>query len=349
MKIVADENIAGLHEYFSSYGEIVSSSGRNISHKDIRQADALLVRSVTKVNRALLEHSTVRFVGSCTVGTDHLDLEWLEQEKMHWAYAPGCNAKAVVDYVFSCLFRLNIDLSTVLVGIVGCGNVGGLLDAKLTELGVRTLCCDPFLSNTPEKNYVALEQALAVCDVLCLHTPLTKTGLHPTWHLICADNLAKMKKNAVLLNAGRGAVVDNQALLEHIARCPDFRTVLDVWEDEPCISSSLLDRVTLATPHIAGYSQAGKWRGTHMIHKRFCEVFGLRPHVNPQLTGMSAADREAGVSLRDYVLGVYDPDRDSRQLKETGHLMDRERARAFDDFRKRYIPRPELGKLLDRT
>lgn len=345
MKIVADENIAGLQEYFSSYGEIIPLQGRNMSAKDLWQADALLVRSVTTVDKVLLEQSSLRFVGSCTIGTDHLDTEWLDQQQIHWAYAPGCNAKAVVDYVLSCLLSIDVDLSLITVGIVGCGNVGGLLDRQLAQLGVRTLCCDPFLSSSPEKSYVTLEQMLPACDVLCLHTPLTKIEPYPTWHLMHADNLALMKKNAVLLNAGRGAVVDNKALLEHMCCYPDFKTVLDVWEDEPCISPSLLEQTTIATPHIAGYSLAGKWRGTDMIHKSFCEVFGLSPQVSPQITGMFAADRESGISLRDYVLSIYDPDRDSRQLKETARLKNPERGVAFDRLRKQYKPRHELGNL----
>lgn len=347
MKIVADENIAGLKEYFSSCGDIIPLQGRSIAAKDLQQADALLVRSVTVVDRALVEQSSLRFVGSCTIGTDHLDTEWLRQQQIPWAYAPGCNAKAVVDYVLSCLLALDIDLSRIVVGVVGCGSVGGLLDHQLAQLGVRTLCCDPFLVSTPEKSYVTLEQMLPLCDVVCLHTPLTKTGPHPTWHLLHAANLLLMKKNAVLLNAGRGAVVDNQALLEHINRYPGFRTILDVWEHEPCISPSLLERVTIATPHIAGYSMAGKWQGTDMVYKSFCEVFGLSPQVNPPLTGMFAADRKAGVPLRDYALAIYDPDRDSRQLKAIAPLTDPERGAAFDRLRKQYIPRPEFGNFFD--
>lgn len=345
MKIVADENIAGLQEYFSAYGEIIPLSGRHISAKDLRHADALLVRSITTVDKTLLEHSPLRFVGSCTIGTDHLDTEWLDQQQIPWAYAPGCNAKAVVDYVLSCLLALDLDLSRIVVGVVGCGSVGGLLDNQLTRLGVRTLCCDPFLSNTQQTTYIPLEEILPACDVLCLHTPLTKTGPYPTWHLMHADNLALMKKNAVLLNAGRGAVVDNQALLEHVCRYRDFKTVLDVWEDEPCIPASLLERVTISTPHIAGYSLAGKWRGSDMIHKSFCEVFGLSPQANPQISGMLAADHEPGISLRDYVLAIYNPDKDSCQLKETATLTDPERGAAFDSLRKQYKPRRELGNL----
>jgi len=348
MKIVADENIAGLQEYFSACGEIISLPGRNISAKDLRQADALLVRSVTTVNRALLEQSPLRFIGSCTIGTDHLDTEWLDQQQISWAYAPGCNAKAVVDYVLSCLLALEIDLSTVAVGIVGCGNVGARLDNELALLGVKTLCCDPFLSRMPERKYVSLEQVLSACDVVCLHTPLTTTGPHPTWHLIDGARLTLMKQKAVLLNAGRGPVVDNEALLEYSNRHPDFRIVLDVWENEPCISSSLLNRVTIATPHIAGYSLAGKWQGTAMIHKSFCECFGLPQQVRPLPGDIFAKDRENNVSLRDYVLGIYDPARDSIRLKETAFLGDAERGEAFDHLRKQYLPRRELGNLLGR-
>jgi erythronate-4-phosphate dehydrogenase len=349
MKIVADENIAGLQEYFSAYGEIIPLEGRSISAKDLQQADALLVRSVTAVNQALLERSTLRFVGSCTIGTDHLDTEWLDQQQIHWAHAPGCNAKAVVDYVLACLLTLEVDLTSAVVGIVGCGSVGGLLERQLSQLGISTLCCDPFLPSTQKKTYIALEQMLPLCDVLCLHTPLTKTGAYPTWHLVHENNLVKMKKNALLLNAGRGAVVDNLALLKHMEKYPDFRAVLDVWENEPKILPSLLEQATLATPHIAGYSLAGKWRGTEMVHQNFCQFFGWPVPVRTSVTGMIAADRDPAVSLRDYVLAVYDPCQDSCRLKEISRLPEAQRAAAFDNIRKQYVARRELGALVGRS
>jgi erythronate-4-phosphate dehydrogenase len=344
MKIVADENIAGLREFFSAHGEIIPLAGRKISARDLHEADALLVRSVTPVHRTLLEHSPVRFVGSCTIGIDHLDIAWLGQQGIHLAYAPGCNAKAVVDYVLSCLLALDLDIATLTVGIVGCGNVGGLLNQRLRHLGIRTLCCDPFLADTAETAYIPLAAMLPVCDVLCVHTPLTHGGAHPTWHLMGRDNLALMKTNAVLLNAGRGAVVDTQALLEHLYRHPGFATVLDVWEHEPHISGELLERVSIATPHVAGYSLAGKWRGSAMIHKSFCEFFGLAVGTDPVFPPMSAPPAPPDMLLKEYVLGVYDPLEDSRLLKATAYLDEHQRAIAFDRLRRDYVLRLELGE-----
>lgn len=348
MKIVADENIAGLREFFADSGELVTLPGRTLSARDVQDADVLLVRSVTAVNRALLEHSAVRFVGSCTIGTDHFDLAYLQERRIHWAHAPGCNAPAVVDYVQACLLALDVDISTAVVGIVGCGNVGALLQQRLSNLGVHTLCCDPFLKNSRDITYHSLREILPRCDVLCLHTPLTLDGPHPTRHLIGENELRQMKANALLLNAGRGAVVDNQALLEHLLQQPHFCAVLDVWENEPLPLGPLLERASIATPHIAGYSLAGKWRGTYMIYQSFCNYFSAPPRSGLSLPAGALAEPDDGSTggidrrLKEKILAIYDPRQDSAQLKETLTLDDSARALAFDALRKNYLPRKEL-------
>src|SRR6478735_7571557 len=219
-KIVADENIAYAQHFFADIGELILLPGRAISRSDVQDADILLVRSVTPVNRELLEGSTVRFVGSCTIGTDHIDKQWLSENNIHFSYAPGCNAQAVVEYVLAALYTLEVDFSASKVGIVGCGNVGGNLLRHLQSVGIDVVGCDPLLlnSNLPLVDF----ETILECDVICLHTPLTKTGAYPTYHLFDESVINALKPGTILLNAGRGAVIDNVALLQRIENSSDL-------------------------------------------------------------------------------------------------------------------------------
>lgn len=277
MHIVADENIPLVEKFFTDFGEIVRIPGRTMTAADVKDADILLVRSVTKVNESLLKGSKVRFVGTATIGTDHIDTEYLEQNRIGFASAPGCNAQAVVDYVLSALSVVidtrGIDFRDLTVGIVGIGNVGSLLRQRLEDMKVNVLACDPF-KDQEEEGLVSLDEILTA-DVVTLHTPITKKGEHPTYHLINAERLAQMKPDAVLINSARGGVVDNPALKAHLANHEDFCAILDVWENEPELDTELLSLCSLGTPHIAGYSLDGKMRGTEMIYQAACEVFGL--------------------------------------------------------------------------
>ena len=277
MHIVADENIPLVEKFFTDFGEIVRIPGRTMTAADVKDADILLVRSVTKVNESLLKGSKVRFVGTATIGTDHIDTEYLEQNRIGFASAPGCNAQAVVDYVLSALSVVidtrGIDFRDLTVGIVGIGNVGSLLRQRLEDMKVNVLACDPF-KDQEEEGLVSLDEILTA-DVVTLHTPITKKGEHPTYHLINAERLAQMKPDAVLINSARGGVVDNPALKAHLANHEDFSAIMDVWENEPELDTELLSLCSLGTPHIAGYSLDGKMRGTEMIYQAACEVFGL--------------------------------------------------------------------------
>jgi len=337
MKIVADDNISLLEEYFSPHGQVTSLSGRNITRNDVADADVLLVRSVTRVDAQLLSGSAVKFVGSCTIGTDHLDTVWLGQQGIHWCNAPGCNADAVVDYVLASLFALGIDLqqlrnSGFTVGVVGCGNVGSRLVKRLQKIGITTLCCDPFKRT---RNYIPLETLIPQCDVVCLHTPLTRAGRHPTFHLINEHKLPRFRKNAILLNAGRGAVIDNNALLAHMNCHPEFRAILDVWENEPAISAALLQAASIATPHIAGYSVEGKQRGTEMIYAEFCKFFNVSSLLAVENEESIVLDSRHFASLRELVLACYDPMKDTAELK---HAL-----QSFDQLRKFYVYRREFS------
>jgi erythronate-4-phosphate dehydrogenase len=278
VQIVADENIPLLDQFFSEFGDIVRVPGRTMTAADVADADILIVRSVTQVNEQLLAGSKVKFVGTATIGTDHIDLDYLEKAGIGFRSAPGCNAQAVVDYVLSALSVLvdsrGIAFTELSVGIVGLGNVGLLLRNRLEEMDVEVIGVDPFKDPEDVGVLSSFEEALSA-DVVTFHTPMTKSGDHPTWHMLNAETLAKMKPDACLINAARGAVVDNAALLEHLKANDDFSAILDVWEGEPEINTELLDYCWLGTPHIAGYSLDGKMRGTEMVYHGVCEFFGL--------------------------------------------------------------------------
>ncbi|MGE8310635.1 MAG: NAD(P)-dependent oxidoreductase, partial [Pseudomonas protegens] len=218
MLIVADENIPLIEEFFAGFGEIRRFPGRAIDRATVEQADVLLVRSVTQVDRQLLEGSPVRFVGTCTIGTDHLDLEHFQQAGITWSSAPGCNARGVVDYVLGSLLTLaeieGVDLAQRCYGVVGAGEVGGRLIEVLRGLGWNVLVCDPQRQAAEGGDYVSLEQLLERCDVISLHTPLTKSGQDSTWHLLDRQRLNRLRHGTWLINAARGPVVDNQALRE---------------------------------------------------------------------------------------------------------------------------------------
>ena len=322
LKIVADENIAYAQHFFADIGELILLSGRAISHSDVQDADILLVRSVTLVNRELLEGSSVRFVGSCTIGTDHIDTQWLSENSIHFSYAPGCNAQAVVEYVLAALRALDVDLPASKVGIVGCGNVGGRLLRYLQRIDVDVVGYDPLLMNS-DLPLVDFETILT-CDVICLHTPLTKSGAHSTYHMFDTSVINSLKPGTVLLNAGRGAVIDNAALLQRIENSADLNVVLDVWENEPAINGDLLAHVAIGTPHIAGYSAEGKLRGTEMVYEALCNILGC---------DQTAAPVVLGGDVIPYAIFA-----DDAALREQYPI---DGALAFDRLRKHYKPRRE--------
>lgn len=348
MKIVADENIPFVEECFGALGEIVRLPGRDMTRADLAEADVLLVRSVTQANEALLAGTPVRFVGTCTIGVDHLDLDYFERTGIEWASAPGCNANSVVEYVYAALAHLDVDWQGKTLGIIGCGNVGGRLHRRMRAQGVDCRCYDPFLSVEDNPDLTDLDSVLH-SDIVCCHTPLTKSGPHPSFHLLGAAQLRQLKPGAVLLNAGRGAVVDNQALLAHLQAGADLQVVLDVWEPEPAISRPLLQRVALGSPHIAGYSYDGKIQGTHMIYEALCRHLGLAPAVRlddlrPQVTDPERTFKAGDfwTSLQALIPEVYAIAEDDRRLRELAEAGEQDFAKGFDQLRKQYPKRREF-------
>lgn len=350
MKIVADENIPLVNEFFGRLGHVVRLPGRQMAAADVQQSDALIVRSVTQVSPQLLAGSRVKFVGTCTIGVDHLDHAYLDQQAIRWSSAPGCNANSVVEYVYAALCHLNINWLDKSFGIIGCGNVGGLLYRRLKAQGVNVRCYDPNLNLAQNPDLASLDEVLA-CELISMHTPLVTQGPHPSFHLLGREQLLKLREGAVLLNCGRGPVIDNQALIKVLKERPDLRVVLDVWEPEPDISLELLDLVQLGTPHIAGYSYDGKLNGTEMIYQACCHHFGLEPKASlaqlvPALQDnrLLAPDGLTPWELaRVLIKQVYDIAADDARLRElAARAGEADFGKGFDDQRKHYPRRREF-------
>ncbi|WAJ39535.1 4-phosphoerythronate dehydrogenase PdxB [Pseudomonas sp. GOM7] len=353
MQIVADENIPLLDEFFAGFGDIRRLPGRAITAQDVCDADLLLVRSVTRVDRALLASSRVRFVGTCTIGTDHLDLEYFAQAGIAWSSAPGCNARGVVDYVLSSVLTLaereGVDPASRVYGVVGAGQVGGRLVELLQGLGWQVRVCDPPRQADEGGDFVSLETIIAECDVISLHTPLDAS----TRHLFDTARLAALKPGAWLINASRGAVVDNAALRALLPQRPDLKVVLDVWEGEPQVDVELAALCQLATPHIAGYSLDGKLRGTAQIYQACCRTLGVPEQVRlndllptPWLSEITLnGSADPTWVLASLCRAVYDPRRDDADFRRSLVGGAEARRAAFDRLRKHYPMRREIDGL----
>ncbi len=286
MKIVADQSIQGLEYYFKSYGDVRTLPDYAINANSVKEADCLLVRSTVSVNAELLAATNVRFVGSCTIGTDHLDLPFFKQAGIAWGHAPGCNAQAVSEYVLQgviawCLVE-NRNLEGLRVGVIGYGHVGRQVVEKLTLFGAECYIYDPLLRVRAAANkenilkavqFVSFEEALQT-DVISLHVPLVLNGPYPTKHLIGVRAFEVMQANSLLINTSRGAVLDEQAYYQavHVGMAP--KIIADVFVGEPDINPKMIEYCFSATPHIAGHSYIGKERGTQQVFDVFVKHFG---------------------------------------------------------------------------
>ena len=275
MQVVIDKGIPFLDGVFPSDIEVLHLSPEEITPCAVRNADALFVRTRTRINKELLQGSKVRFVATATIGFDHIDQSYCREAGIHWVSCPGCNAQAVCDYVEEAIasspHRL-IASSPITIGIVGYGNVGKLVAQMAENHGCRVLLSDPPLGIGS-----SLKEIAPQCDVLTFHTPLTYDGEYPTYHLCDAEILRLCKPNALIINAARGGVIDEQALLSHLIASSPHRLIasIDCWENEPQLNRELLQRVDLASFHIAGYSIAGKMKASEMCLHAFCEFFSL--------------------------------------------------------------------------
>lgn len=355
MKIIADANIPFVKDCFSSIGEVKVFSGREITPAVVDDADCLLVRSVTRVDSDLLASSKVRFVGTATIGVDHIDIEYLAKNNVGFASAPGSNANSAAEYVIAALLEVGqkykIKLEGKSIGVIGVGNVGSRVEKKVRALGMKVLLNDPPLQRkTGDAKYLPLEE-LYDCDFITLHTPLTFEGVDKTFHLADEKFFKSLKGGCIFLNTSRGGVVDTEALKTSIRSGQLETTILDVWENEPNIDIELLEMVDIGTPHIAGYSLDGKIAGMIMIYKAVCEYFGVRAKFDikdflpepavPQLkiNPNSGSGRDV---LRQAVEKIYRISEDDLKLRQILDRPEKKRGEFFDSLRKNYPVRREF-------
>ena len=260
MKAVIDDKIPYIKGQIEKLIEqTVYLKGSDIGPHDVADADILVVRTRTHCNEALLQGSRVRLIVTATIGHDHLDKDYLQRAGIQWTNCPGCNASSVMQYVHNSLLALGLLRKGLTVGVVGVGHVGTLVANDLERKGLNVLRCDP-----PKGEKYTLPQLAEVCDIITFHTPLTKEGEHPTYHLADAAFFASLKKHPLIINSSRGAVVDNEALLHALQSGQVSNAVIDTWEGEPKLNLQLLEKAVIATPHIAGYSADGKANATRM-------------------------------------------------------------------------------------
>ncbi len=357
MNIFYDENMPFAEEFF---GQVITDgrapilhpfNGRNLNAEMVADADVLLVRSITKVNRELLSlNSSLGFVGTATIGVDHIDQAYLASRNIPFYSSPGCNAISVAEYVLSALIvlaeRYRFKLSDKTFGIVGAGNTGSRLSEKLNALGIKHLLCDPILAASGDnRHFSSLEEVLA-CDIISLHVPLTSSGEDQTYHLLNDENIAQLSAEQILINACRGEVVDNQALLAKKIKGIAPKLVLDVWENEPSILKDLIPYTEIATAHIAGYSLEGKARGTEMLYQALCKQLNLPikssliDFLPPAVIGEVEIKQDFDENLLNPLTKmVYDVRRDDGIFRQQINVQ------GFDHIRKTYPARREFSSV----
>lgn len=352
LTILVDENIPAAEQYFGALGTVRRINGRQITPSQLKGVDALLVRSVTPVNKALLERSPVRFVGTATSGFDHIDRGYLERTGIGFAHAPGSNANSVIEYVLAAIAAVDDQLERLLaggtVGIIGYGVIGRAMAARLDALGIGYCAYDPWLDEASISSPGSLAQVLD-CDVITLHAQLTREQPWPSYHLLTEAELGRIRPDALLINASRGPVVDNSALLHLLGSGGGPTVVLDVWEGEPAINGALLGKVVLGTPHIAGYSLDGKMLATKMLSDELCRHFGLAsPVATSAAAGLEPLRLPQGLSgarlIRYLLQQRYDIHQDDTRLRKAlSGASPAQAAADFDLLRKHYPQRRELA------
>lgn len=278
MKVIVDNKIPyikGIIEQMAD--EVIYLPGKDFTPEVVKEADALLIRTRTCCNRQLLEGSKVRFIGTATIGFDHIDTEYCQEAGITWSNCPGCNAGAVEQYVHAALLLLQqekgLQLKGACLGIVGVGHVGERIRRMAERIGMKVLLNDPPRADAGEQGFTSLDTLARQCDVLTFHTPLIREGKYRTFHLADRTFFQQLQRKPYLLNTSRGEVVETEALLDALNTGAVAGAVIDVWENEPHISRELLDKVFIGTPHIAGYSADGKANATRMVLEAFCRFF----------------------------------------------------------------------------
>jgi len=356
MKIICAETVLLGREALAHAGTTDVLPDREITRDHLLDADALVVRSKTPINRELLEGTPVKFVGTATAGTDHLDIPYLESRGIYWSAAPGCNANSVSEYLVAALLvlgrRHGFDLEGKTIGVIGCGNVGSRVVKKCHALGMNVLRNDPPLAAlSADPDFLPLPAVLAEADIVTLHVPLVKHKPWPTEWMADYIFFEQMKPGAVFINAARGSVCDYDALLAAKQGGAVAQMVIDVWSPEPAFRPDVLEWADLASPHIAGHSYEGKLNGTVACYDELCNFFEIPKIWNvadslpaalvPGLE-IDGANRDDEEVLFDLIQQVYDIETDDALLRDAAVAHEIDRARNFDTLRKSYRVRREF-------
>lgn len=333
-RIIIDNNIPFLKGRLEPVADCVYTDQHGFTPELVRDADAMIIRTRTRCDRALLEGSRVRFIATATIGMDQFDLDWCREAGITVRNAPGCNAPGVAQYVWSALLRAGFDPAKHTLALIGRGNVGTIVAEWGRALGARILVADPPRAEQglTDEDYRPMREIIAQADAVTLHTPYTRTGNHPTHHLIGAPEIELMRPGTILVNAARGPVADNHAVKEAVA-AGRLRAIIDTWEGEPDADPELIQLAETATFHIAGYSAEGKQRATRMALESLAQYFGL----DIDTSGLAPAYKPGNPPSAQAILSSYDPRPDSDALKSAPHLFDQLRA----DYHYRNEPRQQ--------
>lgn len=327
MKIVVDDKIPFIREAISQIStDVIYKPGIAISPDDIHDADALIIRTRTRCDETLLKGSKVSFIATATIGYDHLDIEYLKRAHITWTNCPGCNANSVGQYIHSCLLLLEkekgYDLSKTTVGLVGVGHVGHAVIEAIRPLGVQILLNDPpqkealRKAGKPHEFFLKMEELQEKCDIISFHTPLITKGPYPTFHLANKIFFNALKKQPIIINTSRGAVVDNMDVLQALKDGIIRDAIIDTWENEPNINQELLNLIYIGTPHIAGYSADGKANATRMALTALCNHFHLPVTFQIRVPQLPEEELpESNLTETERALVLYNPHTDSLKLK----------------------------------
>lgn len=338
MKVIVDDKIPYIREpLLTLVDEAVFLPAHQINATQVKDADALIIRTRTQCNEQLLKGSRVKFIATATIGYDHIDVAYCKSAGIAWTNAPGCNASSVAQYVQAVLLLLQRDKGFVLkgktIGIVGVGNVGAKVAEVAKQLEMNVLLNDPPRQAVEgDSGYSSLQQLATECDVITFHTPLNREGVYNTFHLVDDAFFLQLQKTPILINTSRGEVVKTTSLLDALNKGRIAQAIIDVWENEPFIDRSLLNKVYIGTPHIAGYSADGKANATRMSLDALCSHFNLKGQyqINPPvIAGMSPLSDDT----TEAYLQLYNPMIDSLALKQYPEQ--------FEQFRGNYPVRRE--------
>lgn len=332
LKLAVERNVPFIAGLLEPYADVTYLAADEFTPATVKNVDGIIVRTRTRCDAALLSGSRCRFVGTATIGTDHIDKDWCAANGIAVVNAPGCNAPAVAQYVFASIMQLaNRPLSQYTIGIVGVGHVGSIVERWARGLGMNVLICDPPRRRAEGgDNWATLDDISNKADIITFHTPLTKDSENATYHLADETFFAGLRRAPILINSARGPITDTAALIDAIDSGQVSAAVIDCWEGEPVISQELLDKAAIATPHVAGYSHDGKVRATQMILDALTNFFYL-----PRITTSAAAPKPVAHTVRPLeIVNSYNPLVDTLALRND--------PASFESLRNNYRYRSEI-------